>query len=194
MLKMQFLPFMQSLENHQPFDATEAGHLAFVRDFVCKESAAFWQRSTLHGHVTGSAFVVNSDQTHTLLLHHAKLNRWVQPGGHLDTSDESPAAGALREAIEETGLAALSLAGDGLFDVDVHLIPERHQDKIHEPAHYHHDARYLVIAAEKSVTISSESLAFRWVALTELAGGHHESGLVRMAKKLMIRQEIPRSL
>lgn len=185
---------MQSLENHQPFDATEAAHLLIVRDFVREKSAAFWQRSTLSGHVTGSAFIVNNDQTHTLLLHHAKLNRWVQPGGHLDETDDSPAAGALREAIEETGIAALSLASDALFDVDVHLIPERNQDKIHEPAHYHHDARYLVIAGVKDVTISSESLAFRWVALTELAGGRHESGLVRMARKLMIRQEISRSL
>ncbi len=191
---MQFFPFMQLLESHQPFDVTEAAHLAVVRDFVNKKSAAFWQRSTLDGHVTGSAFIVNGDQTHTLLLHHAKLNRWVQPGGHLDETDDSPAAGALREAIEETGIAALSLASDALFDVDVHLIPERNQDKIHEPAHYHHDARYLVIAGVKDVTISSESLAFRWVALTELAGGRHESGLVRMARKLMIRQEISRSL
>jgi 8-oxo-dGTP pyrophosphatase MutT (NUDIX family) len=187
---MDFSAFSNLLDRHQPIDATEQAHWHRVREFVSANRARFWQRSTLEGHVTGSAFVVDRSQQFTLLLHHAKLNRWVQPGGHLDDSDDSPAAGALREALEETGIAGLALKDGALFDLDVHPIPERNKSGEHEPSHFHYDARYLVIAPTDHVSISDESLGFRWVALRELAGGaseKRESGLVRMAKKALLR-------
>lgn len=182
---MDFNAFIKLLDQHQPADAVEAAHWRRVRDFVSTNPTCFWQRSTLEGHVTGSAFVVDRSQQFALLLHHAKLNRWVQPGGHLDDTDESPAAGALREAVEETGIDGLTLASHALYDVDVHPIPERNKDGLHEPAHFHFDARYLVIAPTDHVSISTESLGFRWLSLEELATGNGESGLVRMAKKAL---------
>ena len=36
----------------------------------------------MNGQVTGSAWIVDPGHTQTLLVHHAKLNKWVQPGGH----------------------------------------------------------------------------------------------------------------
>lgn len=54
-------------------------------------------------HFTATAFVVRDGRT---LLHwHRKLGQWMPPGGHL-LPDEDPVAGALREVLEETGLAA----------------------------------------------------------------------------------------
>jgi 8-oxo-dGTP pyrophosphatase MutT (NUDIX family) len=185
-MKTAYAPFIANLKNHTAFDTTEATHQANICQFVATNSDAFWQRETLQGHVTGSAFVVNTARTHTLLLHHAKLNRWVQPGGHLDDEDASPAHGALREATEETGILSLTLASELLFDIDVHAIEARHKDGLNEPAHFHYDARYLVIANESTVQISTESLGFRWVLLRELAAGANESGLVRMAKKMLL--------
>jgi 8-oxo-dGTP pyrophosphatase MutT (NUDIX family) len=183
--------FAAALNAHQAFDAIEAVHIAKTLTFLAETKSRFWQRATLQGHVTGSAFVVDQHHSHALLLHHAKLNRWVQPGGHLDETDDSPAAGALREAIEETGIATLTLASEALFDVDVHAIPARNKDGMNpnanEPAHFHYDARYLVISPQSAVAISEESLGFRWVALRELAEGNHESGMVRMAKKVLQR-------
>lgn len=200
-MKTHFIPFIHSLENYRPFDAVEAVHLDTLRRFVSENSDVFWQRTFIQGHVTGSAFVVNEGRSHTLLLFHAKLNRWVQPGGHLDDSDQSPSAGALREAIEETGIASLTLEKRDIFDIDVHRIPFRSKDGQSEPAHFHHDVRYLVIAKEKNVRISAESLGYRWVPLTDLADrngsghdkdrnngegiGSDEPGLVRMANKLL---------
>ena len=186
-MKNCFSHFYAALQNHHAADAIEARHQATVSQFVYENSDVFWQRQTIAGHVTGSAFVVNTAFTHTLLLHHAKLERWVQPGGHLDDSDASPAAGALREAIEETGISTLQLADIALFDIDVHAIPARDKNGENEPAHLHHDARYLVLSSDETVTLSAESLGFRWVKLTELAAGNHESGLVRMAKKALAR-------
>jgi 8-oxo-dGTP pyrophosphatase MutT (NUDIX family) len=184
-MKNAWKPFLESLDAITAFDATEAAHIATTRNFVERAESEFFARSTLEGHVTGSAFVINRTRSATLLLHHAKLDRWVQPGGHIDETDASPAHAALREAREETGIVQFSLASTALFDVDVHPIPERNKGGVHEPAHFHFDARYLVVADQEAVALSEESLGFRWVALDELAAGPHESGLVRMAKKVI---------
>jgi len=59
-------------------------------------------------HVTSSAIVVG--QAGVLLLRHRRLGIWVQPGGHLDPGEDL-AAGALREAGEETGLSPVHPPG-----------------------------------------------------------------------------------
>jgi len=53
-------------------------------------------------HLTATAFVVRGDAT---LMHwHKRLGQWMPPGGHVDP-DEEPHEAALREVMEETGLA-----------------------------------------------------------------------------------------
>jgi 8-oxo-dGTP diphosphatase len=53
-------------------------------------------------HFTATAFVVRGDAT---LLHwHKRLGQWMPPGGHIEP-DEEPGEAALREVLEETGLA-----------------------------------------------------------------------------------------
>ncbi|MDZ7646212.1 MAG: NUDIX hydrolase [Cytophagales bacterium] len=91
------------------------------------------------GHITGSAWIVDPSNTQALLVHHAKLNKWVQPGGHAD-GDENILQVALREAEEETGLKNFKVLSDPPFDVDIHLIPERADF----PEHFHFDIRYLL--------------------------------------------------
>jgi 8-oxo-dGTP pyrophosphatase MutT (NUDIX family) len=84
-------------------------------------------------HVTASAFVVSS---RGVILHrHRRLGIWVQPGGHVDPGEE-PAGAALRECVEETGLAARHLDGR-VFHVDVHPGPR---------GHTHYDVRYILVA------------------------------------------------
>ena len=133
--------------------------------------------------------MVNQAHTHALLLHHVKLNLWVQPGGHLDDTDLSPAAGALREALEETGIPNLTLASETVFDVDIHSIPARPLSPLRpgriqsEPAHLHYDVRYLIIAEDNRVAISEESLDAKWILLENLAQPAYERSIARMAEK-----------
>lgn len=143
----------------------------------------WWQRSLLTGHFTASAWVINPDCTEVLLLHHAKLDRWLQPGGHLDPTDASPAAGALREAREETGLTNLRLLDEAIFDVDIHTIPARGE----EPQHLHYDLRYLVEAPSFAVLLSTESLGFRALALADLLAGNGDESLKRPARRTLQR-------
>jgi len=123
------------------------------------------RRTRLEGHLTASALVVDPERGAGLLTHHKKLGRWLQLGGHCD-GDANLARAALREAVEESGIAGLRIAPVPL-DVDVHAIPAR----AGEPEHWHLDTRFLVLAPPGSIeTASDESLALGWFRPEDLAG------------------------
>lgn len=154
----------------------------FVHRFLeLLEQPSCFQRTHLPGHITGSAWIVNKDRSRSLLVHHAKLNKWVQPGGHAD-GEENILNVALREAEEETGLKNLVPSRE-IFDVDIHLIPERKDF----PAHYHYDIRFLVDADEsEQVVVSYESHDVQWIALAEIEQFTQERSVLRMKEKTIL--------
>ncbi len=136
-------------------------------------------RSCVTGHLTGSAFVVDAERRRTLLLFHTKLQMWLQPGGHAD-GDGDLARVALREATEETGIAGLVVA-DRAFDLDIHEV-----DPPKEPAHLHHDVRYVVTAPPGAQPVGNhESQALRWVPLEEVATLTPDQGILRMVSAVV---------
>ncbi len=132
-------------------------------------------RTCAPGHLTGSAMVVDATAARVLVLLHRKLQRWLQPGGHLD-GEANLAASALREATEETGISGLRVALPAI-DLDIHRVAPPN-----EPAHDHLDVRYLVVAPpDATVTGNHESLGLRWVTLEELLDLAPDPNLVRLA-------------
>ena len=115
-------------------------------------------------HITASAFVLSPDRRHVLLMHHAKLDRWLQPGGHCDSCTDVRRA-AEREAQEETGLTSLRLISNDIFDIDIHEIPARGK----EPTHLHYDVRFL-FEADPSLPLqqNSESKQLAWMTVEEM--------------------------
>jgi 8-oxo-dGTP pyrophosphatase MutT (NUDIX family) len=118
----------------------EADRVAMLR--LAAELERPLSRGQERAHFTASAFVVDAAHQRACLVEHAKLDRLLQPGGHVEESDTSLEAAALREAREETELELeLHPIAPRPFDLDIHLIPERPG----EPAHYHLDVRYLLV-------------------------------------------------
>ncbi|MCA6075361.1 NUDIX hydrolase [Fulvivirga sedimenti] len=171
---------LQAIASYQPWDEQEKAHQESMVAFLQREPNCF-DRSVLEGHVTGSAWIINPEGTKCLLVHHKKLNRWLQPGGHADGNPDIFDV-SKQEAREETGLENLDSDGD-IFDIDVHLIPARKSD----PAHFHYDVRFKFTASTTdSIQISVESNAVRWISLDELdeyAGD--EPSIRRMADKTL---------
>jgi 8-oxo-dGTP pyrophosphatase MutT (NUDIX family) len=121
-------------------DREEADRCAMLR--LAHELADPLSRREPRAHFTASAFVVDETGGRTCLVQHVKLNRLLQPGGHVEPSDISLETAALREAHEETALEVeLHPAAPRPFDLDIHEIPERPG----EPAHVHLDLRYLLV-------------------------------------------------
>jgi 8-oxo-dGTP pyrophosphatase MutT (NUDIX family) len=156
----------EALRRHEPHDGDEARDRERILDFVGRHPDPF-NRRIEEGHLTGSAIVVSASGMRVLLLHHRKLDRWLQPGGHADPGETTGEAVALREAFEETGLHGLALHPDAPrpLDVDVHDIPAREG----EPTHEHLDLRYLVVAPPGAALSPQlgELHALRWVEWDE---------------------------
>lgn len=168
---------IEQLRTYRPSDPHEERMRVRILEFVRQNEDCF-QRTLAAGHVTGSAWVINRERTHTLLVHHRRLGRWLQPGGHAE--DESDAlAVAVREAEEETGLRVVPVS-TAIFDVDAHDIPARKK----EPAHVHYDIRYLVVADMTSrVVVSPESRGVEWVRLSQVVTMNTDESVLRMVRK-----------
>ena len=152
--------------------------LAEILAFVDRHPDPF-DRRIVEGHLTGSAVILSAAGDQVLLLHHRKLRRWLQPGGHAEAGERSGETVALREACEETGIEGLTLhpTAPRPLDVDVHPIPARGG----EPAHRHLDLRYLVIAPRDASLrrLAAEARALRWFTWEELAAIDLDPGLRR---------------
>ena len=142
-----------------------------------------FHRETLEGHITASAFIVSFDHHKVALLHHAKLNKWLQPGGHCDGNPDTWAV-AQKEAQEETGISHF-ISQNEIWDVDVHWIPDRKD----VPGHWHYDIRYLLQTQEGEETLrgNEESHAVKWVLGEELPLFTQESSIHRMWQKLRVK-------
>jgi 8-oxo-dGTP pyrophosphatase MutT (NUDIX family) len=168
---------IHQLRCHQPFNDHEEVMRARLLAFV-EQHANCFDRSLLAGHVTASAWVVNPERTHVLLLHHGKLNKWLQPGGHCD-GDPDVLAVALREVLEETGLRPTPVDRQ-IFDVDAHEIPERKG----VPSHIHYDVRFLLEnGLDQQPVVSEESHAVQWLELSRVAARNTDESVLRMVAK-----------
>jgi 8-oxo-dGTP pyrophosphatase MutT (NUDIX family) len=132
------------------------------------------------GHITASCFIIDGEGR-LLLHHHRRLNRWLQMGGHLE-ENEDPIAAALREGREESGLKDLHLVGDGIADLDVHVIPAGRG----EPEHRHYDVRYIARThlPESIVADARESNQLLWFDLDRAAALMHGEESLRVIQKI----------
>lgn len=149
-----------------------------IADFI-RATPAWGDRTHAPGHVTASAWIVDRAARRALLVHHRKLDRWLQPGGHLE-NDQSVAAAALREAREESGLLMLTPASTELFDVDIHEIPARGAF----PAHLHYDTRFLFQAdSQAPLQCSDESYEVRWWSFRDISPAITDESVLRLVRK-----------
>jgi 8-oxo-dGTP pyrophosphatase MutT (NUDIX family) len=134
--------------------------------------------------VTASAIVLDPRRRVVLLHLHRRLGRWLQPGGHIEP-DEQPEDAAVRETLEETGVA-VQHPDDG--PVVVHLDEHPGPD-----GHIHLDLRYLLLADSEAPTLGmgettgdGPGATLRWIELSEV-GGITDASLGRAVDALRSR-------
>ena len=189
-------PLLELLRRYEDAYPEEGGCVGRVRSLV-EEHPDCFERTCFPGHVTASAWILSPDRKRVLLTRHRKLQRWLQLGGHAD-GDPDVLGVALREAREESGMAEFGvICGRGgprgrgpplPLDIDVHGIPARGE----EPAHAHHDIRYLLVAGEgQSLAMSEESTDLAWFDPGDLAALGADASLTRLGRKASARVEAP---
>lgn len=191
-------PLLQLLHDYRaafPKEAAVADRIAAL----AKSRPDCFDRTCRPGHLTGSAWVVSADGERHLLMHHRKLDKWLQPGGHADGQTELVEV-ARREAQEETGITELVTVADasGLvpLDLDVHDIPARTNDA-GEPiddAHEHHDIRFLLRATgDETLVDNEESNELRWCRVEEVRTLTNEPSVLRLLEKAQERLSLVKS-
>lgn len=149
---------MAVLGSHRPVDARESLSVEIMAAELDRLSRPFDQTAD-PTHVTASAVVVGP---RGVVLHrHRRLRRWLQPGGHIDPG-ERPEDAAVRETVEETGLAVSHPAArPAMIHVDVHRAAR---------GHIHLDLRYLLSAPDEDpVPAPGESQEVAWFSWEEAA-------------------------
>ena len=179
---MLIAPFRELLSAYVPADEREREFVVRMQELVLQD-APFQRQSFAPGHFTASAFVLDPSRLSLLLILHKKLGLWLQPGGHVEPADDRAFTAARREVAEETGIGELSplLAGEQIFDVDIHRIPARRE----EPAHEHFDVRFAFVAGSRALAENDEVADARWVPLAEVARVTGDESVLRAVRKLL---------
>jgi 8-oxo-dGTP pyrophosphatase MutT (NUDIX family) len=166
----------------------EANRLLSMADLLAKSDHRVAYRDHFPGHLTSGALTVNWQQKTALLIHHKFLEKWIQPGGHLEGPEE-PCDAALRELCEEVGPLEVRLnrwhqINVLPIDISSHAIPPSAAKK--EPAHYHHDFLYVfdLVGASPINLQTDEVIGFRWANFAELRAGNYGERLQRVLYKL----------
>lgn len=196
---------LDSTHQHQvlSYDDEESQRVAMLRDVVQdlvsfrpeadlfrdemlalinKHGAHLTERSCLPDHVTASAAVIRCSDYAMAMMHHVKLNRWLQPGGHADGQVDLRVV-AQEEAQEESGIDGLTLIYPPI-DCDIHEVPYRGPATPTMPdgsVVRHLDVRFLVLADGDAQLIGNhESTAVQWVTREQLSELTNEANLMHL--------------
>src|SRR5579885_626286 len=148
---------LQALNNYKPSPEEQLFKNNMI-DFIEQYENCF-ERTLAIGHITASAWIINKENTKALLMHHAKLDKWFQLGGHCD-GNPNVLEVAIKEAQEESGIQNIMPVNTEIFDIDIHLIPANAK----EQAHYHYDVRFLLrVMSDEKIVQNNESKELRWI-------------------------------
>lgn len=152
---------LDHLKSFEPADTNQGVLRDSYRDAVLAAGEGMlWKDSSEH--VTASCFLFTPDLEQILLTYHRKGQFWVQFGGHLEKSDVSLDASAVREAREESGINDLHLH-PGIADLDLHRL----HGGFSCTAHW--DIGFCAVADPSArYRVSDESEAVGWWPVTAL--------------------------
>lgn len=170
---------LRLLTDYRPTDPAEVRDRLQMLDLAAVALNPFDRRHYDPGHFTASGFVIHPRGDRVLLINHAKIGAWLQPGGHIDPDDASIPDAARREIAEETGVTQLASVSTGLVDIDIHVFPEREG----QPEHRHFDLRFAFVAGSSALVTNDEVLDAKWMGLAEVSD--LDSSVTRPISKLL---------
>lgn len=150
---------------------------AFLR--FLESDALHFNRDNLGGHITVSAWIVNSEKTKVLFCYHNIYNSWSWVGGHAD-GEEDLLSVAVKEAYEETGVSVKSIY-DGIFSLEILPVSGHMRKGSYVPSHIHYNITYLVEADESAALKNKpdENSAVMWIPTDKIAEYSTEEWMVK---------------
>lgn len=109
-----------------------------------------------------SAYTIDFENKKVLLMYNKKLNKWLQPGGHIEKS-ETPEETAIRETLEETGIK-IKIIGPSFDNKKYHPIAIEHYiNKVGDMI----DIQFVAIPETKEL-LNNENNKTVWFSIEDL--------------------------
>lgn len=160
----------KQLSNYLQIFPDEENSLFLLKKQILEDQKIF-SRKNFEGHITASGLVISSDKK-VLVIFHNKLQKFLQPGGHIEKDDKNIVFSAAREVREETNLNNIALCSWCLENnspimIDAHKIPKNKQKN--EREHYHHDFMFIFTTKEKGITLDTNEVSdFSWMSIDKV--------------------------
>ena len=124
-----------------------------------------------------SAYTIDFENKKVLLMYNKKLNKWLQPGGHIE-GKETPEETAIRETFEETGIK-IEIVGP-TFDNEKFqpIATERYINKVGDMI----DIQFIAIPKTKEL-INNENNKTMWFSIEDLENENNISDEIKTKVK-----------
>lgn len=125
-------------------------------------------RTNKTAHMTASAWVVDKEREHVLMVYHNLYRSWSWTGGHADGEHDLLAA-AMREVREETGIKKVNPVFTNIYSLEILTVDGHVKKGIYVPPHLHLNLTFL-LEADRRETLrckEDENSGAAWFGLEE---------------------------
>lgn len=175
------------IRTYEPFDEQEINDKETILEFMDRHHDVLTRDNTF-GHLTASAFVVDSSKNRMLMVNHNIFNGLIYPGGHAD-GDANLFDVATREVFEETGIHVSPLFNGDIFSIQALPIKGHVKHGKYVSAHIHYDILYALIAEkeneDKIRVLETENSLVKWVDFENLESENQVDWIKPINEKLV---------
>ena len=176
---------IKKIESYCPCNEQEQQDKTLILDFLRNNDDALYRSNRL-GHMTSSAWVVNTKRDKVLMVYHNIYNSWSWTGGHADGESDMLAL-AVRECREETGIEHVKPVSEDIYSLEVLTVDGHEKKGEYVSSHVHMNVTYLLEADENDTLhiCEDENSGVAWFTLEEALEKSTEPWFVeRIYKKL----------
>ena len=155
------------LEHYTPWNEQEAHDKAVMLHLLETQQDIF-SRENQTAHFSASAWLLNKEHTKVLMIYHNIYHAWSWTGGHAD-GEQNLLAVAIREAMEETGVANIRPIKEEIFSIEILTVDGHMKKGSYVPSHLHLNVTYLLETNEQEVlrVKPDENSGVKWFTLED---------------------------
>lgn len=152
--------FAQELDSWDFFaDEVQRGLHGQYQELLATDPTSL-SRERTRGHFTASALILDPKRAQVMLVLHPRVKRWLQMGGHIESTDESFREAAAREGSEESGYHSIEV-----LQIPARL--DRHDVPCKSPGgevitSVHWDVQFLALVDSRELREITEDAATKW--------------------------------
>ena len=131
--------------------------------------------------ICASVYVIDFKNQELLMVYNKKLDKHLQPGGHIE-NEEMPMEAAIRETLEETGITPI-IIGNKFMNITQPLAVEVYNTKIGQMI----DIQYVGITDNKKITDNENNNA-KWLSYKDVISSNNIDDEIKEKFKYILRE------